>query len=173
MQILYRLEGQILGPIARLLSPSVMPLLARLLFLSSLAFLFWNSAMTKIGGSIGGLFSPSPGAYAQIFPKAMENAGFDPSQLGFFHHIMVYAGTWSEFVIPALIVVGLFTRASALAMIGFVVVMTVVDVYGHGGNFKQLWFVRGPWFFLLAYLAARGGGMLSLDSLLNHKTENR
>lgn len=178
MNLIYRLEDAVVGPIGRALNGAAIATLARFTFLATLAFWFWSSATTKLGPGIGGIFSPSVGAYAQILPKQMEAAGFDPSQLGLLAKIIVIAGTWGEFIIPALIVVGLFTRASALAMIVFILVLSFVDITGHGADAVTIgnWFDRIPdskimdqrlfWIFLLLVMIVRGGGPLSLDALL-------
>ena len=50
MNALYRLEDAILGPVGRVLESGTMPILARLVFLATLAPFFWSSAMTKPGG---------------------------------------------------------------------------------------------------------------------------
>ena len=146
MNALYRLEDAILGPLGRLLDGAVTPTLARLVFLATLAPFFWSSAMTKLGEGIGGIFSPSAGAYVQILPAQMEAAGYDESKLGLLADLVVLAGMWAEFVIPALIVLGLFTRAASLAMIGFILVMSVVDIAGHGADAVTVgsWFDRIP-----------------------------
>lgn len=159
-------------------APAVLPTLARLAFAAVLLVYFWNSARTKIGDGVGGLLRPSDGAYIQIFPKAVEAAGYDTSQLGLFHWAVVVAGTWAELLLPLLILVGLFTRLAALGMIGFVVVQSVTDVVGHGvgGDDLGRWFDAAPgalildqrtlWTCLLATLVLLGGGPLSLDRLL-------
>jgi putative oxidoreductase len=158
----------------------LLPSFARFLFAASLFGYFWASAKTKLGDGILGLFSPSTGAYAQIFPKAFEAVGYDASQFGIFHWAVVMAGTYAEFVLPILIVLGLFTRLAALGMIGFVVVQTLTDLYGHGGinHIETLgaWFDRLPdgivldqrgfWMLLLVTLVMKGAGPLSGDRLL-------
>ncbi len=178
MNALYRLEDAILRPLGRLLDGPVMPVLARLVFLATLAGFFWSSAATKLGEGVGGLFSPSAGAYVQILPAHMEAAGYDESQLGLLADLVVLAGMWGEFIIPALIVLGLFTRAASLAMIGFILVMSLVDIVGHGADAATvgMWFDHVPdakildqrlfWVFLLLVPLARGAGLLSLDALL-------
>ena len=178
MNALYRLEDAILGPVGRFLDGAAVPILARLVFLATLATFFWSSAMTKLGEGIGGIFSLSAGAYVQILPAQMEAVGYDESQLGFIADLIVLAGTWAEFIIPALIVVGLFTRAASLAMIGFILVMSFVDIVGHGADAATIgmWFDNVPdakildqrlfWIFLLLIPIARGAGPLSLDALL-------
>lgn len=154
------------------------PSLARLVFAGVLLVYFWNSAMTKVGEGLFGIFKPSLGAYAQIFPRTMEAISYDVSQLGFFHWAVVFAGTAAEFVLPALIVLGLLTRISAIGMIGFVIVQSLTDIYGHGVDPDTIgkWFDRASdavimdqrafWIFLLIVLVIRGAGPLSLDWIL-------
>ena len=150
----------------------LLPTLARLVFAAVLLGYFWASGLTKLGD---GLFSPSVGAYAQIFPKAMEAAGFDVGQMAGWQTAVVLLGTWAEFLLPALIVLGLVTRAAALGMAGFVAVQTLTDLWGHGAAFGA-WFDRGSdaviadqralWMLLLAVLVVKGAGPVSLDRLL-------
>jgi putative oxidoreductase len=157
----------------------ILPTLARLVFASALLMYFWASGLTKLGAGPFGFLQPSVGAYAQIFPRVLETAGYDVSQLGWMHWAVVVAGTAAEFVLPLLIVLGLATRLAALGMIGFVAVQSLTDLYGHGGiehaaTLGQM-FDRLPdgiildqrllWVFLLAVLVAKGAGPLSLDRL--------
>ena len=158
---------------------------ARFIFAATLLIYFWVSGLTKLGDGVMGIFQPSVGAYAQVFPKAMEAVTYDTSQLSIFHWAVVVAGTWAEFILPALIVIGLFTRPSALGMIGFIVVQSLTDLYGHGGiehpETLGAWFDRIPnavildqrafWVFLLLVLVVKGAGPLSLDRGLS-KTVN-
>ena len=161
-------------------SASLLPLLARAVFAAVLLVYFWNSAQTKLGDGALGLLFPSSGAYAQIFPRAMEAASYDISQLTAFHQIVVTMGTWAEFVLPFLIVIGIFSRVAALGMIGFIAVQSLTDLYGHGGIAHTAtlgaWFDRAPdglildqralWVFLLMTLVLKGGGALSVDRLI-------
>ena len=154
--------------------------LARFVFAATLLFYFWASAMTKLGDGIFGLFQPSVGAYAQIFPRVMEAVVYDTSQLSFWHWAVVVAGTWAEFILPAFVVVGFLTRFSALGLIGFVVVQSLTDLIGHGGlehtETFGAWFDRIPdsvildqrafWVFLLVVLVIKGAGPLSVDRVL-------
>ncbi|WP_415254897.1 DoxX family membrane protein [Sulfitobacter sp.] len=151
--------------------------LARLVFAAVLAVYFLNSGVTKLGDGAIGLLTPSAGAYIQIFPHAFANAGYDTSALGLFHHAVVIAGIAAEFLLPVLIMVGLFTRFAALGMIGFVALQSATDVFGHG-QYDALgrWFDRIPdaaildqralWLLLLVTLLIKGAGPLSLDKLL-------
>lgn len=157
----------------------LVPTLARLVFASALLNYFWASGLTKLGDGILGIFQPSVGAYAQIFPKVMESVDYDTSQLSAFHWLVVVAGTWAEFILPALIILGLLTRLSALGMIGFIVVQSMTDLYGHGTIAHEgtlgAFFDRFPdaiildqrafWVFALLVLVIKGAGPLSLDRL--------
>lgn len=169
MTALISMHNALFGPLDRNANILV-PTLARLVFIAVLLFYFWNSAQTKIDGSI---FSPSAGAFGQIFPKAAEAVLYDVSKLTFFQRIVIFLGTVAEFVLPALLLLGLFTRLAALGMIGFVFVQTVVDVTGHGvklgGWFENTITVldqRTMWVFLLLVLVIKGAGPISLDRLL-------
>ncbi len=159
------------------------PLLARFVFAATLLIYFWSSANTKLGDGITGLVMPSDGAYAQIFPRQMEAVVYDASQLSVYHWLVVVAGTWAEFILPLLIVIGLFTRLAALGMIGFVTVQSLTDLYGHGGiahaETLGAWFDRAPdsavldqrafWMLLLATLVIKGAGAVSIDRILSRQ----
>lgn len=154
---------------------AILPTLARFAFAAVLFVYFWNSAVTKLGGSISGLFSPSFNAFAQIFPKGAEAASYDITQATAFQKLVILAGTWAEFVLPVLIILGLFTRLAAIGMIGFVIVQSATDIVGHGAAWG-VWFnntsadvildQRALWVVLFAILVVKGGGPFSLDRFL-------
>lgn len=158
----------------------LLPTLARFLFAAIFLKYFWVSGLTKLGDGVLGFLSPSVGAYAQIFPRAMEAAGYDTSQLTVFHTLVVLAGTWAEFLLPLLIVVGLMTRLAALGMIGFILMQTLTDLFGHRAidepSTLGKWFDKIPdsvimdqralWIFLLLVIVFKGAGSLSLDRIL-------
>ncbi|MDV7145367.1 DoxX family protein [Tropicimonas sp. TH_r6] len=160
------------------LSGWALPTLARFAFAAVLLMYFWGSAMTKLGDGIFGLFSPSTGAYAQIFPIKAEAVLYDSSQFSIFEKLVILAGTWAEFILPFLIVIGLLTRLAALGMIGFVVVQSLTDIHGHHADAATIgaWFDRASdslimdqrafWVFVLITLVLRGAGPLSVDRLL-------
>lgn len=178
MMALVSLHNRIFTALETTFAPILMPSLARLVFAATLLVYYWNSGMTKLGEGITGLFQPNFNAYVQILPRMSEAVGYDASQLGTFWRLMVVAGTWAEFILPALIVLGLFTRLAALGMIGFVVVQSYVDIVGHGVSADVIgaWFDAGSgslildqrafWVFLLAYMVFRGAGPLSVDAAL-------
>lgn len=153
---------------------ALLPLAARLTFAAVLLGYFWASGLTKLDGA----FTPSLGAYAQIYPRAMEAAGYDAGQMGVFRTLIVLAGSWAELILPALIVLGLATRLAALGMIGFVVVQSLTDIIGHkaGPDTIGAWFDRASdalildqrafWLLALLILVLKGAGALSLDRLV-------
>jgi len=149
----------------------LLPTAARLVFAAVLFGYFWTSALTKLEG----IFTPSTGAFAQIYPRALEAVGYDASQLGLLPYLVVLAGSWAEFVLPVLIVIGLFTRLAALGMAGFVAVQSLTDIYGHlaGSETVGAWFDRTSdavimdqrafWMLLFLLLIVKGAGPISAD----------
>lgn len=174
MNVLLRLYHRIAAMLTRA-SDEALPLAARVVFAAVLFGYFWTSGLTKIGD---GLFSPSVGAYAQIFPRVFEAAGYDAGQMAGWQTLVVLAGTLAEFVLPILIVIGLFTRLAALGMAGFIVVQSLTDIVGHKAGPETIgaWFDRASdaaimdqrafWVLLLLILIGKGAGMLSVDGLL-------
>lgn len=153
-------------------------LAARLLFVALLLTYYLGSALTKFDSGLLGLFPPSAGAFAQILPPIAEEYSYDVEAIPFFPwHLIVIAGTLAEIILPILLVLGLFTRLSALGMIGFVAVQTFVDVQFHGaalgGLFNnqsgELIDQRLLWAFLFLVMIVKGGGKVSIDHLLRRK----
>lgn len=173
------LYEELFGFLNRLTAEWLPGLLARLIFSSVLLMYFWNSAYTKLGSGFPGFVIPDAGAYAQIVPQIAEAASYDVDQIAFIPWtLVVVAGTYAEFLIPCLILLGLFTRAAGLAMIVFLAVMTYVDIQYHqigaeaiGGFFDR--FQDSPvsdqrllWSFPLIYLVLYGPGKLSVDHII-------
>lgn len=184
MNMLSRLHHAIFDPIERL-TPEVLSTLARFIFAAVLFLYYWNSAVLKLGkDGLVSLVSPNANMFGQMFPKAAEAVFWDVSQASLMQKAIMLAGTWAEFILPVLIVIGFFTRYAALGMIGFVFVQSVVDIFGHGADAKTIgaWFDKGSdshildqrafWVFLLLYLVFRGAGPFSIDGLL-HRRANR
>ena len=132
------------------------PLGARFTFIAVLLGYYWSSAMTKFSDGFFGFLSPTLGAPFQILPGITEAAGSDLEAI---HPLFT-----------------LFTRGAALAMMGFVVVQSVVDIWGHDVA-AGAWFDRASdsvimdqrlfWLFILAILVTKGAGPLSIDRALN------
>lgn len=161
-------------------------LAARAVFASVLLVFFINSALTKLGPGLFGFLSPSVGAYAQILPAMMEQVSFDVSKIPYFPYgLIVLFGTWAEFLLPVMIVLGLLTRLASLGMIGFIIVMSYVDITGHHVDAKTIGmpFDGDPgaiiadqrllWVFLLLVLVVKGGGAISLDMLLRRACKGK
>lgn len=69
---------------------------------------------------------------------------------------------YAEHLFPPLLVLGLLTRASALALLGMTAVIQLF-VY------PDAWPAHLSWATLLLYLIGRGGGPLSLDRVFGLK----
>ncbi|GHF73461.1 DoxX family protein [Seohaeicola zhoushanensis] len=161
------------------IAPALMPTLARLVFAGVLLVYYLKSGLTKLGDGLTGLYQPSAGAFAQIYPKVAEALHYNIAAATPLQKAVVLAGTWAEFLLPVLVVIGLFTRPAALGMAAFVVVQTLTDIYGHGVDAKSLgsWFDPHPggaildqralWLMLLLVLVFRGGGPLAVDRIIS------
>lgn len=173
-----RLHRSIFRSIQKKLQGWFPGLLARVTFASVLFLYFFNSAKTKVGEGLSGFTQVQDGAYFQILPKIVEQFNYDASQVPVFpYQLIVYAGTYAEFILPVLIIAGLFTRLAALGMAVFVFVQSYVDITAHGLDEETIgsFFDRVPdaavvdqralWIFLLVYLIIYGAGKLSLDYL--------
>lgn len=153
-------------------------LAARFVFFAVLFEYYINSAFTKVGEGFVGFFEISSGAYFQIVPTIIADT-LDPAAVPVFpYQIMVVLGTYMEFILPILIVIGLFSRLAALGMIGFVMVQSLTDIYGHGLAPDKIgsWFDRFAdgliadqrllWIFVLMVIVLKGAGKASLDHIL-------
>lgn len=76
--------------------------------------------------------------------------------------LAAYLGTFSEILLPLLLIAGLFTRLSALALflVNIVAVISLEDIAPAALYLHVIWGV------LLAQLSIYGGGLLSVDRLL-------
>lgn len=172
------LNDAVFGFIEKITDGWFLGLAARFVFAAVLYFYYLNSALTKVGEGVLGFFQITDGAYFQIAGKAVEAAGYDPAAVSFFPWgLLVFFGTYAEFVLPILIVVGLFSRVAAVSMIGFVVVQSLTDVYAHeigaestGALFDRfsgslIMDQRLLWIFVLTVIVIKGAGKISLDHL--------
>ena len=194
MNFLLNLHNKPINSLSNSLEPWLLPTLARFTFAATLLMYFWVSANLKISfpefegltGFIAAALSPESykltfGAYGQIFPAAFEAVGYDPAGLSLFQKIIAHAGTYAEFILPGLLLIGLFTRLAALGMIGFTLVQSYVDIYGHMADETAIgtWFDRIAdsqimdqrlfWICLFALIFLRGAGPLSADRLIGLK----
>jgi len=106
---------------------------------------FWLSGRTKVEGWL----SVSDGAIA-LFTEEYALPLVPP---GLAAHLAAYA----EHLFPVLLMLGLFTRASALALLGMT---AVIQVFVYPGA----WPTHLTWAAALLYLAGSGAGRFSLDA---------
>ena len=118
-------------------------LIARL----GIASVFLLSGRTKVDG----LLTVNDSAYA-LFADEYQ-VPLIPSDAA------AHLATYAEHLFPLLLVVGLFTRASALALL---VMTLVIQLFVYPGA----WSVHLSWAAILLFLISRGGGGWSLDRLL-------
>ncbi len=182
---LARLYANVFGAVEKAAGDWFLGLFARFTFLAVLFGYFFNSWTTKAGDGALGIFLVRENAWYQIVPWAVEQAGGDVSQVGFIDNVIVHAGTYAELLLPLMIVAGLFARAAALGMIGFIAVQSFVDIRFHqvGPETTGALFDRFPnsviadqrllWVFVLATIAIKGAGALSLDQLLGRAWQTR
>ena len=118
-----------------------------------LAGIFWRSGQTKIAE--GTWFTISENTFF-LFQEEYSGVPL-PS------HLAAVMATLSEHLFPILLVLGLFTRLSALALLGMAMVIQIF-VYP-----DAWWQVHSLWVAMALVLMVRGGGWLSLDALLARK----
>ena len=126
-----------------LINESFLGLIARI----SVAAIFFLSARTKVDG----LLTVNDSAYT-LFREEYKVPLLPPE---FAAHMATYA----EHLFPILLVLGLFTRLSALALLGMTAVIQIF-VY------PDAWPTHLSWAGLMLLLLARGGGAVSLDRAL-------
>ncbi|RZA35344.1 MAG: DoxX family protein [Lysobacteraceae bacterium] len=128
---------------ARLLPPALLLLLARV----SAGSIFFLSGRTKVEG----LFTMKDATY-QLFEYEYALPLIPPETAALL-------ATVSEHLFPVLLLLGLATRLSALALLGMTV---VIQLFVYPGA----WPTHLSWAALLLPLVARGGGAISLDRVL-------
>ena len=80
-----------------------------------------------------------------------------------------YLATFGEIVLPVLLIAGLFTRFSAVALsvVNAVAVVSLIEIAPAALYLHVIWGV------LLAQVAIYGGGVISLDQLLKKTWLNK
>lgn len=135
--------NQLAAGLTRLVPHDLLALASRF----GIAAIFFMSGRTKVEGFL----TLTEGAY-ELF-RTEYKLPFVPPEIA--AHLAAYA----EHLFPVLLVLGLCTRLSALALLGMTLVIQVF-VY------PAAWPTHLSWAALLLYLVGRGGGTLSLDRLL-------
>ena len=109
----------------------------------AVATVFWNSGMTKLA---------SWDTTLQLFADEYRLPLLPPD-------IAAYMAASIELTTPVLLVLGLFTRATALVLLGMT---TIIEVF----VYPQAWPTHIQWAAMLLVLLCRGPGALSLDQLI-------
>ncbi|MDP1693022.1 MAG: DoxX family membrane protein [Burkholderiaceae bacterium] len=126
----------------------------------SIAAVFWNSGQTKIEGLAINFVT---GEFKLGWPRLSESALAlfqDEYKLPFIAPALAAPmAALAEHVLPLLILLGLATRFSALALLGMT---AVIQLLVYPGAYAT----HGTWAALLLYLMARGPGVLSIDHWL-------
>lgn len=123
-----------------LLGDSLLCLVAR----GGIASTFFLSGRTKVEGFL----SITPSTY-DLFQSEYALPLVSP-------WLAAHLATYAEHLFPLLLVLGLFTRLSALALLGMT---TVIEIF----VYPDAWPIHLTWAGLLLLLIARGAGAVSLD----------
>ena len=116
----------------------------------ALAGVFWRSGQTKV---VEGSFLKIDPSQYDLFRSEFSGLPLDPV-------IAVPLTTFSEHLFPALLLLGLATRFSAVALL---VMTLVIQIF----VFPDAWWpVHSLWAAMAAILIVRGGGLFSLDALI-------
>jgi putative oxidoreductase len=132
--------NRLCGHVHDLIGHSFLALLARF----SIAAIFFQSGRTKVEG-----FLTITDSTYQLFQDEYK-IPFVPPEIA--AHMAAYAETF----FPVLLVLGLATRLSALALLAMT---TVIEVF----VYPDAWPTHLSWAALLIYLVARGGGKWAAD----------
>ena len=116
-----------------------------------IAAIFFLSGRTKVEGWIG----LTPSTY-ELFKSEYALPFVPPA-------IAAHIATYSEHFFPVLLVLGLFTRPAAAALLGMTLTIQLF-VY------PDAWPTHLSWAAILIPLVARGGGTWSLDRLMGLET---
>jgi putative oxidoreductase len=109
----------------------------------AVATVFWNSAMAKLAN-----WDTAIALFADEYQVPLM-----PPE------VAAYMAASIELTTPVLLVLGLFTRLAALALLGMT---TVIEVF----VYPQAWPTHIQWAAMLLVLLCRGPGELSIDQLL-------
>jgi putative oxidoreductase len=129
-----------------LICDSLLSLVARI----SIAAIFLMSGRTKVEG----LLTITPSTY-ELFRTEYNLPLLSPE-------LAAHLATYAEHLFPILLILGLFSRLSALALLGMTLVIEIF-VY------PDAWATHLSWAGLLLIILARGAGALSLDRRLGIK----
>ena len=127
----------------RMLSNDLLSLVTRLV----VAGVFFMSGRSKVDG----ILHITDGAYS-LLQEDYKLPLIDPD-------LAAHLATYSEHLFSILLVLGLFTRLSALAFLGMT---AVIEIF----VYPAAWPTHLSWAALLLFLIAKGGGRFSLDRIV-------
>ena len=113
------------------------------------AAVFWRSGQTKVDG-----FGLSDSAVF-LFQDEYRLPLVDPT-------VAAYAAAGAEHLFPALLVLGLASRLSALALLGMT---AVIEIF----VYPDAWPEHGLWATCFLLILTRGPGALSLDAVIRRR----
>jgi len=128
---------------SRVVGDSLLSLVARI----AAAGIFFLSGRTKVDGALT-VTDSAIGLFRDEYRLPLLSP-----------ELAAHLAAYAEHLFPLLLVLGLFTRGAALALLGMTAVIQVF-VY------PDAWVTHLCWAGLLLYLVGRGGGVLALDRLL-------
>ena len=129
--------------LSRLVTHDLLALATRV----GIAAIFFNSGRTKVTG-----FMTLTDGAVELFRTEYKLPVLPPE-------LAALVAAYAEHLFPLLLVLGLATRLSALALLGMTLVIQVF-VY------PDAWPTHLSWAALLFYLAGRGAGRVSLDHVM-------
>lgn len=132
----------------------------------SIAAVFWSSGQTKVEGLAVNFIS---GEFQLGWPRLSDSAVAlfqDEYKLPFIPpELAAPMAAAAEHIFPLLILFGLATRFSALALL---VMTLVIQVFVYPGAYAT----HATWAAVLLYLMARGPGLLSVDHWLARRQQH-
>lgn len=130
----------------------------------SIAAVFWKSGQTKVEGFV---LDPLAGEFQAGWPRLAESTiplFQDEYRLPLLPpEVAAYAAATAEHVLPVLLLLGLGTRLSALALLAMTL---TIQVFVYPAAYPT----HGVWATVLLYLMARGPGRASLDHWLESRS---
>lgn len=143
MPLLITAYDRATATLARLIPDALLLLIARL----GIAAVFFLSGRTKVEGFL----TVTPATY-ELFRTEYALPLVQPE-------LAAHAATYSEHLFPILLVLGLFTRPAAAALLGMT---AVIEIF----VYPDAWPTHLSWAAILLPLIARGGGRWSIDALV-------
>jgi putative oxidoreductase len=135
--------NRVAAALTSLVSHALLALAARV----AVAAIFFLSGRTKVDG----LLTVNDSAYT-LFREDYKVPLLPPE-------VAAHMASYAEHLFPILLVLGLFTRLSALALLGMT---AVIQIFVYPGA----WPTHLSWAALMLYLVGRGAGSASLDRVI-------